>query len=72
MADSIKGVVTLESKDSVQGIKDDQVFYTKDDLQSIRLHRTMYISSDQTDGAVHLFKEAFANAVDECNNKNPH
>ncbi len=70
--EKIKGVVTLSSKDSVNGIKDDEFFYTQDELESVRLHKGMYISKDQTDGAVHLFKEIFANAIDECNNKNPH
>lgn len=67
-----KGVITLTSKDSVEGIKDDEFFYTQDELEAIRRHKTMYISRDQTDGAVHLFKEIFANAIDECNNNNPH
>ena len=68
----VKGVVELNTKDKVKGIQDDAVFYTQDDIQSIRLHRTMYISSDQTDGAMHLFKEVLANAIDEANNDNPH
>lgn len=67
-----KGVVTLDSKDKVKGIQDDEFFYTKDELQAVRLHKGMYISTDQTDGAVHLFKEILANAIDECTNKNPH
>ena len=67
-----KGVELLNSDDSISGIKDDDFFYTKDELQAIRLHRTMYISADGTDGAIHLFKEILANSIDECNNNNPH
>lgn len=67
-----KGVIALTSKDSVEGIKDDEFFYTQDELAQVRNHKTMFISKDQTDGAVHLFKEIFANAIDECNNDNPH
>ena len=67
-----QGVVTLSSQDRVDGIKDDEFFYTQDELMAIRLHRGMYISRDQTDGAVHLFKEIFANAIDECTNQNEH
>ena len=36
------------------------------------MHRGMYVPRDQTEGAVHLFKEIFANSIDECNNENPH
>lgn len=72
MKENEKGVITLTSKDSVEGIKDDEFFYTQDELEAIRRHKTMYISRDQTDGAVHLFKEIFANAIDECNNDNLH
>ena len=69
---NIKGVTTLDSTDIINGIKDDKFFYTQDELQTIRLHRGMYVPRDQTDGAIHLFKEAFANSIDECNNKNSH
>lgn len=70
--DKVKGVIALRSNDTIDGIKDDAFYHTKDELEAIRLHRGMYISKDQTEGAVHLFKEIFANAVDECNNKNSH
>ena len=69
---NVKGTRNLTSKDIVEGIHDDNFFYTEDELSQVRLHKGMYISRDQTDGAVHLFKEIFANAIDECNNDNPH
>ena len=72
MADVMKGVKTLTSSDVVEGIQDDVFYHTEDDLQSIRLHRTMYISSDKTEGAVHLLKEILANSIDECTNTNDH
>ena len=68
----MKGVITLTSSDKVAGIQDDEFFYTQDELSQIRRSLGMYISRDQTDGAIHLFKEIFANAIDECNNQNPH
>lgn len=68
----VKGVVTLESNDKIEGITDDKFFYTQDDLETVRRHLGMYISKDQTAGAVHLFKELLANSIDETNNKNPH
>lgn len=69
---NLKGVISLTTKDKVKDIQDDQVFFAENSISSIRLHRTMYISSSQTDGAVHLFKECLANAIDECTSKNPH
>lgn len=73
MADkNVKGVVTLNSVDTVDGIHDDKFFHTKDELAAIVMHRGMYVPRDQTEGAVHLFKEIFANSIDECNNKNSH
>lgn len=68
----VKGVQNLTSSDKIEGIKDDAFFHIEDELQAIRLSLGMYISKDQTDGAVHLFKEIFANAIDECNNNNSH
>lgn len=69
---NVKGVIALESLNKVEGIQDDQFFYSHDELMQIRNSLGMYISKDQTDGAIHLFKEIFANAIDECNNDNPH
>ena len=69
---NVKGVQNLTSSDKITGIQDDQFFHIEDELQAVRLSLGMYISKDQTDGAVHLFKEIFANAIDECNNKNTH
>ena len=68
----VKGVTTLKSTDKIEGIKDDEFFYTQDELETIRRHRGMYVPRDQTDGAIHLFKEVFANSIDECNNQNSH
>lgn len=68
----VKGVNNLTSSDKIEGIKDDAFFHIEDELQAIRLSLGMYISKDQTDGAIHLFKEIFANAIDECNNNNTH
>lgn len=66
-----EGIHVLKSKDIVNGIQDDQFMYVQDELMTIRNFKGMYISRDETDGAVHLFKEIFANAIDECNNTNP-
>lgn len=67
-----KGVLALDSKDQVNGIQDDQFFYTKDEIEAVRLHRTMYIFADQTDGAMHLIREIVNNAIDEACSKNSH
>lgn len=66
-----KGVLALDSKDQVNGIQDDQFFYTKDEIEAVRLHRTMYIFADQTDGAMHLIREIVNNAIDEACSKTP-
>lgn len=62
----------LTSKDSVKGITDDQFFQIKDELQAIKSATGMYLAEDQTAGALHLEKEIFNNALDECNNSNSH
>ena len=62
----------LNSKDQVVGIKDDQFFQIKDELQAIKSATGMYLAEDQTAGALHLEKEIFNNAMDECNNDNGH
>lgn len=67
-----KGVKILKSTDAVKGIQDDEFFYSEDELSQIRNNLTMYISRDGNDGAIHLFKEILANAIDECNNVNSH
>ena len=62
----------LTSKDKIDGIKDDQFFQIKDELQAIKSATGMYLAEDQTAGALHLEKEIFNNALDECNNTNSH
>lgn len=66
--ESIKGVDYLESKDSVNGIKDDQFIALRDELQTIRLSLGMYVGDGGDKGAMHLFKEIFNNCLDEMNN----
>lgn len=62
----------LKSKDQISGVKDDEFFQIKDELKSILYHKGMYLAEDETAGALHLGKEIFNNALDECNNDNPH
>lgn len=66
---SIKGVDFLQSKDSVNGVKDDQFIALRDELQSIRYSIGMYIGDGGNKGAMHLFKEVFNNSLDEMNNE---
>ena len=69
---STKGVIVLSSNDKIAGIEDDKFYYSSDEFTQIRNSLGMYISRDQTDGAIHLFKEIFCNSLDECNNKTAH
>lgn len=64
-----KGEINLISKDSI-GYKDDDFIHLADEIAGIRGAMRMYISRGETDGALHLFKEIFNNALDECNNDN--
>lgn len=66
--EKIKGVDYLESKDSVNGVKDDQFIALRDELQTIRLSLGMYVGDGGDKGAMHLFKEIFNNCLDEMNN----
>ena len=65
----IKGVEYLDSRDSVNGIQDDQFIALRDELVSIRYARGMYVGDGGNKGAMHLFKEVFNNSLDEMNNK---
>ena len=67
-----KGIILLDSKDTIDGVQDDQFFYIQDELQTIRSSLGMYIAKDQTEGALHLIKEIINNSIDECNNQNSH
>lgn len=67
--ENIKGVDFLQSKDSVNGVKDDQFIALRDELQMIRLSLGMYIGDGGNKGAMHLFKEVFNNSLDEMNNE---
>lgn len=62
----------LKSSDTISGVQDDQFFQIKDELQAIKSATGMYLAEDQTAGALHLEKEIFNNALDECNNNNSH
>lgn len=64
----VMGVEYLESKDSINGIKDDQFIALRDELISIRLSLGMYVGDGGDKGAMHLFKEIFNNCLDEMNN----
>ena len=66
--EKIKGVDFIESKDSVNGVKDDQFVALRDELVQIRLARSMYVGDGGNKGALHLFKEVFNNSLDEMNN----
>lgn len=66
--EKIKGVDFIESKDSVNGVKDDQFIALRDELVQIRLSRGMYVGDGGNKGALHLFKEIFNNSLDEMNN----
>lgn len=67
--EKIKGVDFLQSKDSVNGVKDDQFIALRDELQMIRYSIGMYIGDGGNKGAMHLFKEVFNNSLDEMNNE---
>ena len=49
--------------------KDDTFVTIEDEFKQIQSCVGMYISTGGTDGAVHLFKEMFNNALDECINE---
>ena len=51
-------------------IKDDEYVYYKDEYDQVRKFIGMYISYRGTKAALHLFKEIFNNALDECVSKN--
>ena len=65
----VKGVDFIESKDSINGIHDDQFIALRDELVSIRYARGMYVGDGGNKGAMHLFKEIFNNCLDEMNNE---
>lgn len=69
MAKKTAKEVNLVSKDNTS-FKDDKFVYLQDELDAIRGAMRMYIPRGETDGALHLFKEIFNNALDECNNEN--
>ena len=50
--------------------KDDTYQEITNEFKQIQECIGMYISSKGHDGAFHLFKEIFNNALDECANKN--
>lgn len=50
--------------------KDDEFVRIKDEFKEIQECIGMYISYEETEGAIHLFKEIFNNATDECINEN--
>ena len=50
--------------------KDDQFVTITNEFEQIQKCIGMYISSGGTTGAIHLFKEMFNNALDECVNEN--
>ena len=51
---------------------DDKVIYSTDEYEQIRQHTGMYISYKGIRAKLHLFKEIFNNALDECiNPKSP-
>lgn len=66
MSDSVQNLKEINSPTFVDDI------YTEltDEFQQIRTCMTMYISKDQTEGALHLLKEIVNNALDECTNVN--
>ena len=66
--EKLNGVDYLQSTDSVNGIHDDQFIALRDELQQIRLARSMYVGDGGNKGALHLFKEVFNNSLDEMNN----
>ena len=49
---------------------DDIYQESTNEFEQIRTCLTMYISKDQTEGALHLLKEIVNNALDECTNVN--
>ena len=49
----VKGVDFIESKDSVNGIHDDQFIALRDELVQIRLSRGMYVGDGGNKGAIH-------------------
>jgi DNA gyrase/topoisomerase IV subunit B len=49
---------------------DDDYVRLENEFEQIQVNVGMYISYTGTDGAVHLFKEIFNNALDECINEN--
>ena len=51
-------------------IKDDVYQEIVNEFEQIRIARSMYISKDGNDGAMHLLKEIFNNGLDECVNPN--
>lgn len=65
----IKGIDYLESKDTINGIKDDQFIALRSETEAIRKARSMYIGDGGIKGALHLFKEVFNNSLDEMNNE---
>ena len=52
-----------------QKYKDDEYFHITDEYEQVRKFIGMYISYRGTKAAIHLFKEIFNNALDECVNK---
>lgn len=57
-----------EKKSSV--IKDDEYVYYENEYEQVRKFIGMYISYRGSKAALHLFKEIFNNALDECVNEN--
>lgn len=58
----------MKKKDAV--IKDDEYVYYENEYEQVRKFIGMYISYRGTKAALHLFKEIFNNALDECVNEN--
>lgn len=56
--------------DTTQLIKDDEYVYYENEYEQVRKFIGMYISYRGTKAAMHLFKEIFNNALDECVSKN--
>lgn len=57
-----------EKKSSI--IKDDEYIYYENEYEQVRKFIGMYISYRGSKAALHLFKEIFNNALDECVNEN--
>ena len=57
-----------EKKSSI--IKDDEYVYYENEYEQVRKFIGMYISYRGSKAALHLFKEIFNNALDECVNEN--